>query len=588
MFVGAIDCPHARECPGCPLIDRSYGAGLAEKRARLVRTVARFSVLSGLAVQDAAPADPVVGYRTRSKLVVDGGRVGLYAKGTHAVVDVPECRVMDPGAREIVRRLRESPPDAFGLSAIDVRRVGDRFFLTLVVLERADERAVRAYAEELARREPSLVSVAMSRRAESAHRVLGDAPAVLVGPSRVAARIRDDGPFHYATPGAFAQAHAAQERALSSEIVAEVARTLDGVEGRTVLELFSGASALGLELAARGARVTAVESFAPAAALARDAAREQHLDVTVEIGDAGRATKAFRAAGRRFDAVVVNPPRRGLPADLRADVAALSPRALLYVSCEPATLARDLADFRRLGLSARRLQPYDMMPLTEEIETLAALEPSAAPPPDVLFRDGALVAVVKPPHEPTTPQGEHAGSLLDRVRLLDGAADAVPVHRLDAGTSGICLFARNPADVSALSRALEAGRKEYTALVRGITHKKGAVGRPLLENGKERAARTRYWRRDVVAGHSLVDVVTEHGRKHQIRRHLASIGHPVVGDARYGDERTNRHFFAQHHLDRPFLHCGFVRLERPGAPLELRAPLAPDLELCLDALAREK
>jgi 23S rRNA (uracil1939-C5)-methyltransferase len=81
-----------------------------------------------------------------------------------------------------------------------------------------------------------------------------------------------------------------------------------------------------------------------------------------------------------------------------------------------------------------------------------------------------------------------------------------------------------------------------------------------------------------------VTVRPDEGRKHQIRKHLASLGHPVVGDDRYGDSRTNEYFLMRHFLDRPFLHCARIVLELTGRSLELRAALAPDLVGVLESL----
>jgi 23S rRNA-/tRNA-specific pseudouridylate synthase len=167
---------------------------------------------------------------------------------------------------------------------------------------------------------------------------------------------------------------------------------------------------------------------------------------------------------------------------------------------------------------------------------------------------------------------------------LDGADAAVPVHRLDVGTSGVCLFARRPEYAHDLGTALSEGHKEYIALLRGVARKKGVVNRPLVERGRPREARTRYARLAVVGGHSLVAVRPDQGRKHQIRRHLAAIGSPIVGDDRYGDERTNAHFSAKHGLERPFLHARSITLAYAGRELVLEAPLAPDLELVLESL----
>jgi len=206
------------------------------------------------------------------------------------------------------------------------------------------------------------------------------------------------------------------------------------------------------------------------------------------------------------------------------------------------------------------------------------------PEPEVFFSDEMLIAVAKAPHEPTIPQGEHEGSLLGRVRSLEDAEAAVPVHRLDVGTSGVCLFARRPEYAAALARALSEGQKEYVALLRGIARKKGVVNRSLVERGRPQDARTRYARADIVGGHSLVHAHPEHGRKHQVRRHLASIGHAVVGDERYGDRGTNSHFSMKHGLDRPFLHAHKLAITHRGRELEIVAPLAPDLDLVLESL----
>jgi 23S rRNA-/tRNA-specific pseudouridylate synthase len=158
------------------------------------------------------------------------------------------------------------------------------------------------------------------------------------------------------------------------------------------------------------------------------------------------------------------------------------------------------------------------------------------------------------------------------------------VHRLDAGTSGVCLFARSADRARDLSRALGAGTKRYVALVRGIARKKGHIARPLKEAGIDRAASTRYVRKDVAAGHSLLSVFPETGRTHQVRRHLAGIGHPVLGDARYGDRASNVHFEHAHALDRTFLHLERVTLVLGGTERVLEDELAPDLRAVLASL----
>jgi 23S rRNA (uracil1939-C5)-methyltransferase len=290
--------------------------------------------------------------------------------------------------------------------------------------------------------------------------------------------------------------------------------------------------------------------------------------------------------GERFDAAVVNPPRRGTSPYAREWLARLEPKVIAYVSCDPETLARDLDHFARLGYAATQLRPLDMIPLTDEVETVAVLRPAGLPLPRIVYEDREILVVDKGPHEPTTPQGEYAGSLLARVRRIVGGEAAVPVQRLDVGTSGLVTFARRPEFVARWDRALTAPttRKIYVAAVRGVIPGKGAITRELREDGKLYAARTRYRRLAVASGHSVVRVVPEQGRTHQIRRHLASIGHPVLGDARYGHELTNRYFEEKNGLDRAFLHCVRLEFDPPdgGARRVVETPLPGDLRAVLE------
>jgi 23S rRNA (uracil1939-C5)-methyltransferase len=586
-----VSCPHAGRCPGCPYLGLPYAEQLSTKQGAVTELCRRYPELGNLGVAAVVPAEPVVEYRRRAKWVVADRRLGLYAAGTHEVVDLGDCRVLHPDVAKAAAAIRGLLPWK-PLTAVDLRLVDAGVLVTWLVTDPTDGRRLALLvrsAEELTRRLvdacPSVCGVALGLRKSGAVQLLGHSLVELWGEPHPQCRGGPDAPWHYVAHGAFAQAHAGQERRLRTAIETALRPIFGGPSAPEVLELFAGSGALALCLAAQGARVTAVESFAAAAELTSRAAVAQRLDVTVLRADATRAVRDLVALGKRVDAVVVNPPRRGLEAGLRALLPLLDPRLMVYVSCDPATLARDLAGLTRLGWQARHLQPFDMMPLTAQVESLALLEPGPIPPPRVIHVDERLLAVDKPPHEPTIPQGEYATSLLDRVRRLPGAEDAVAVHRLDLETSGVCLFARHPAHVLELGRALGAGEKVYSALVRGVARTKGSISRPLTERGRQVDARTRYVRSRVVGGHSLLWVRPETGRRHQIRRHLAALGHPLLGDERYGDPASNQHFWMRYGLDRTFLHCERIRLELAGRTLEVDAPLPPDLGGVLESLA---
>jgi 23S rRNA (uracil1939-C5)-methyltransferase len=236
------------------------------------------------------------------------------------------------------------------------------------------------------------------------------------------------------------------------------------------------------------------------------------------------------------------------------------------------------------GFRALELVPFDLIPLSGALEVLAVLQRGEPPAPRVLYEDAQSVALFKLPFEPTTPQGESSVSLLERARRGLDLPELTPIHRLDQGTSGVCWFARRPSDVAPLAQALARGEKTYLALAHGVTHARGKIDRTLREAGKQQRALTRYRRQAVIAGHSLLQLQPEQGRKHQLRRHLQSIGHPIVGDERYGQAATNRFFEHRHGLDRPFLHCASLKLELPSGPREIRAEIAGDLAAVLDSL----
>jgi 23S rRNA (uracil1939-C5)-methyltransferase len=334
-----------------------------------------------------------------------------------------------------------------------------------------------------------------------------------------------------------------------------------------------------------------VESFPPATRNARSAAEAQGIQLDVYTGDVARAAAAMAAAGERFDAVVMNPPRRGVSPAARRSVAHLGASLAVYVSCDPDTLARDLDHLGRLGYVAAGLAPFDMIPLTEEVETVCILRRSLPIPPRVVYEDDEILVVDKGPHEPVLPGGgELGGSLVSRCTRLPGVAGATlePVHRLDDGASGLCLLARNPAARATWTNALTTtGRLVYLAAAKGVTPPKGAISHRLREGPRTCPARTRYHRLAIAAGHSILQVIPDGDRIHQIRRHLAATGHPVIGDDRYGHLPTNRYFEEKHGLDRPFLHLVRIEVAHPhtGARLRIESTLPGDLRSSLERAA---
>jgi tRNA pseudouridine65 synthase len=228
--------------------------------------------------------------------------------------------------------------------------------------------------------------------------------------------------------------------------------------------------------------------------------------------------------------------------------------------------------------------------------------------PAIVFRDEWLVAVDKPPgllvHRSEVDRRETRFAVqLVRDRL---GCPVWPAHRLDRGTSGVLLFALSVEIAAALGRAFEAGTvaKRYVALVRGWPDEQGVIDHPLavLDDDSARVADrepqpavTHYSRlarleldlpddRHPTSRYALLALEPETGRRHQLRRHLKHIAHPIVGDATYGTGRLNRAFAERVGVTRLWLHAQSLALAHPvtQVPLEIDAPLTEDWQRLLE------
>jgi 23S rRNA pseudouridine955/2504/2580 synthase len=258
------------------------------------------------------------------------------------------------------------------------------------------------------------------------------------------------------------------------------------------------------------------------------------------------------------------------------------------------------------------LQPGDVIEVRVAAAPPAGAPPKPRPPPkmphvDVLFEDDALLAVDKPGGLAVHPgSGIVGATLVDWVRHRLGTDPASkefkpsPAHRLDRETSGVILVAKKRKAMVRLTEIFTEGlaHKTYLALALGrMPRPRGTIDLPLAEHQQTARSReergvnlqpavTHYRVIAAGAGVSLLECTIETGRTHQIRRHLAAIGHPVVGDARYGDFPFNREARAAWGLKRQFLHARRLETEHPmtGRPLVVEAPLPLDLVAVLRAV----
>jgi len=585
-----VTCVHAATCAGCPLIHLSYADQLVFKQQRLKTAFAPYPFLHP-SIEPTAAAHPRDAYRGRAKLMVSAAldsaghsmpTLGLFARGRsdekqsreaadHAVIDIPECRVLRPkllivaaGLRRLLARVPEGVgscllPEAMGgrLSAFDLREVeGPSSGVLVTFVLRSGEEPPRSELERVAAAirgiSADILGVAVNYRPAKSPQVLGGITRVLAG----AEEVKDEaGPaYQLASYGSFVQAHRGQAervRAMLSKSLLELGLP----RAMRLLDLYGGSGALSLAFARDGAIVTLVESFRPAAASAARAAEEQGIpNFAVRVGDVATALGQLTRAATTFDAVFTNPPRRGMAPEARNAVFALRPRAVAYVSCEPDSLARDLAHFACLGYAAERLYPIDMIPLTDQVEAVAILTPVAAVPNAIFYEDAEVRVIEKIAHVAVSPFPN---------------ADLELAWSASRDESGFAVGCRE----AMLPRL--ALRQVCLVLARGITAAQGRIGK-----------RSTYARIAKLNGHSLLRVGIERGNAADLRRDLARMSHPVVGDGRYGHDPTNRHFEERYLLDRPFLHCVELSFSHPRtrSTIQVRSNVPGDLGMVLTRL----
>ncbi len=433
-------------------------------------------------------------------------------------------------------------------------RVG--VLVTLVLGTGALEGELAAAARAVHELSSSIVGVAANRREAGAVQVLGSSTRELAGSSP--ARDRLGAVYELATYGSFTQTHRGQ----AARIEAWIAARFAGASVARVLDLYGGSGALSLPLARRGLAVTLVESFRPAVECAERAAREQGLaSFAVRAGDAASTLRELVERRAQFDAVIANPPRRGLAPAVRSAIAAIAPRLMAYVSCDPDTLCRDLDHLARLGFVASSLSPVDMIALTDQVETVAFLERRTPPPLLVAYEDESMFLLDRAAHDPVLARGGRFGD----ARMLAGSAGA---------TSGLTLGCKTAAATKAVRASLGGSSRAHLVLCRG-----NASAERKISHG------TRYRRIRRVGGHSLLRVTVTGDREGSFEADLARTGHPVIGDARHGDAATNRHFEERYGLDRPFSHCLMWEIAHPHIRAE--SPLPGELTMVLRRLGVE-
>jgi 23S rRNA (uracil1939-C5)-methyltransferase len=376
-------CILADHCGGCSLQPLEDQAQADWKEAQLRQTIQRVGHLQ-------APLRPILrspqplGYRNRAVIplerTADGVlRAGFYRRGSHRIVNLNRCPVLDPRIDALIAPLKDDleaapwPVDRHGGGGLRhlALRVGARsgeILITLVARSAEQLPGLEELAASWMERWPTLVGVGLNLQPHPDNRLFGDRTLTIQG--RDWLREGFAGLEYRIGATSFFQVNTAQAEA----VVPLLLEALDPDPGH-LIDAYCGIGTYSLPLAQAGWRVDGIEEQPLAVDLARTNADANGLAALTrfQTDDVG-AVLAERLGNDRIGALLLDPPRKGLAAAALAAIVAAGPAQLLYLSCDPATLARDLAQLCGEGpYRAEWLQPIDFFPNTSHVECLAVL-----------------------------------------------------------------------------------------------------------------------------------------------------------------------------------------------------------------------
>jgi 23S rRNA (uracil1939-C5)-methyltransferase len=375
----APDCPYDALCGGCALRHMTYQEELAFKKQKVQDALRRIGGVD-TPVSVIYGAENTVRYRNKVQFpAAPGPVIGFYRKGTHAVTDVDDC-LLQPTACAELRRAVKGWMERYGVPAYDerahtglVRHVyvrtnaaGESLCCLLVngpSLPREPE-----LVDALRRAQPGLVGVVLGVNEKKTNVILGDSYRTLWGQDYLEETLCGL-TFRLSVPSFF-QVNRAQ-----TEVLYEKALELAALTGReTALDLYCGIGTISLALAKSARRVIGAEVVPQAVADARaNAARNGITNAEFFCGDAQDIAAHLADSGLRPDVVTVDPPRKGLAPGVVDVIAAMSPTRIVYISCDCATLARDLKRFTAQGYHPQTALAVDLFPRTSHVETVVQL-----------------------------------------------------------------------------------------------------------------------------------------------------------------------------------------------------------------------
>lgn len=374
-----MTCPLYKKCSGCQLQNLPYEEQLHLKQAKLIRLLGRFGH-----IDEIIGMDEPLHYRNKAQAAfgMRNGKVisGIYQSATRRIVPVDACMLEDETSDKIVQTIRTLCP-SFKLKPYDlatsrgflrhimVRRgfVSGEIMVVLVTAK-GDFPSCRSFVNELIRRHPEITTIVWNINPTNTPLFLGNESKTLYGNGYITDTLC--GLDFRISPRSFYQVNPVQTEVLYAK--AREYASLTGSE--RVIDAYCGTGTIGLTMAKEAGEIIGVELNRDAVKDAKaNAERNGITNAKFYTADAGDFMKELAAHGESADVVITDPPRAGCSKQFLQSLLTLSPRRVIYVSCNPETLARDLGVLCRGGYKVKKMQGVDMFPWTEHVECVVCL-----------------------------------------------------------------------------------------------------------------------------------------------------------------------------------------------------------------------
>lgn len=376
-------CPAYRRCGGCQISHLTYEGQLLAKRRRVMDTISRIAGESPELVRPVMAAPHPFGYRNKMMIPVRSrnGRAeaGYYALGSHDIAPVSSCAIQQEGNNRLLQAAL-AIMNRYGITGYNEKtrrgairhimgRTGEKGSLMAVIITATKTLPHKEdWIRDLRKALPEMVSLYHNVQSRPGSIVLGPVLHHIWGEETLKETLCG---LHFrVSPYSFFQVNQEQAQALYDKAIE--CCDLKGTE--EVIDAYCGTGTISLCLARKAAHVTGIEVVEAAIKDARKNARKNGIaNADFLIGDAGKVMPALYRKRVRPDVIVCDPVRAGCGETVLDVAAGMNPKKIVYVSCNPATLARDISRLRRHGYRLRLVQPVDMFPQTMHIECVALL-----------------------------------------------------------------------------------------------------------------------------------------------------------------------------------------------------------------------